>query len=37
MSSSERLDAVLAARGLAPSRERARRLVRAGLVCVDGR
>lgn len=36
MSSSERLDVALAARGLAPSRERARRLILAGLVFVDG-
>ncbi|MBU6282716.1 TlyA family RNA methyltransferase [bacterium] len=37
MSSTERLDVLLAARGLAPSRERARRLILAGLVLVDGR
>jgi 23S rRNA (cytidine1920-2'-O)/16S rRNA (cytidine1409-2'-O)-methyltransferase len=37
VSSTERLDVLLAARGLAPSRERARRLILAGLVFVDGR
>lgn len=37
MSSAERLDVLLAARGLAESRERARRLILAGLVLVDGR
>jgi 23S rRNA (cytidine1920-2'-O)/16S rRNA (cytidine1409-2'-O)-methyltransferase len=36
VSSLERLDVALAARGLAPSRERARRLILAGLVFVDG-
>ncbi|MBM4246132.1 MAG: TlyA family RNA methyltransferase [Deltaproteobacteria bacterium] len=36
MSSSERLDVTLFARGLAESRERAQRLVMAGLVLVDG-
>jgi len=37
VSSSERLDLALVARGLAPSRERARRLILAGLVLVDER
>jgi 23S rRNA (cytidine1920-2'-O)/16S rRNA (cytidine1409-2'-O)-methyltransferase len=36
MSSSERLDVTLFARGLAESRERAQRLIMAGLVLVDG-
>jgi 23S rRNA (cytidine1920-2'-O)/16S rRNA (cytidine1409-2'-O)-methyltransferase len=36
MSSSERLDVLLHARGLAPSRERARRMIMAGCVRVDG-
>jgi 23S rRNA (cytidine1920-2'-O)/16S rRNA (cytidine1409-2'-O)-methyltransferase len=37
VSSGERLDLALVARGLAPSRERARRLILAGLVRVDER
>ncbi|MBM4270201.1 MAG: TlyA family RNA methyltransferase [Deltaproteobacteria bacterium] len=37
MSSRARLDVAVTARGLAPSRERARRLILAGLVLVDGR
>lgn len=37
MSSTARLDVVVAARGLAPSRERARGLILAGLVRVDGK
>lgn len=37
MSSTARLDVLLAARGLAPSRERARGLILAGLVRVDGK
>jgi 23S rRNA (cytidine1920-2'-O)/16S rRNA (cytidine1409-2'-O)-methyltransferase len=36
MSSSARLDVTLAARGLAPSRERARRMILAGCVFVNG-
>src|SRR5262249_45027869 len=36
MSSSERLDVTLFPRGLAESRERAQRLIMAGLVLVDG-
>ena len=36
MSSRERLDVALASRGLAESRERARRLILAGLVRVNG-
>jgi 23S rRNA (cytidine1920-2'-O)/16S rRNA (cytidine1409-2'-O)-methyltransferase len=36
MSSRARLDVAIAARGLAPSRERARRLIMAGCVLVDG-
>ncbi|MDG2307425.1 MAG: TlyA family RNA methyltransferase [Candidatus Binatia bacterium] len=37
MSSTERLDVLVAARGLAPSRERARGMILAGLVSVDGK
>jgi 23S rRNA (cytidine1920-2'-O)/16S rRNA (cytidine1409-2'-O)-methyltransferase len=37
VSSRERLDVLVTRRGLAPSRERARRLILAGLVRVDGR
>ncbi|HZR82473.1 MAG TPA: TlyA family RNA methyltransferase [Candidatus Binatia bacterium] len=37
VSSGERLDVALVARGLAPSRERARRMILAGLVFVDER
>lgn len=37
MSSTARLDVLVAARGLAPSRERARGMILAGVVSVDGR
>jgi 23S rRNA (cytidine1920-2'-O)/16S rRNA (cytidine1409-2'-O)-methyltransferase len=37
VSSRERLDVLVARRGLAPSRERARRMILAGLVRVEGR